>query len=34
MQKVDLPEETGSYDHWGMKLGKKNRPAGQWNGLT
>lgn len=26
MQKVDLPEETGSYDHWGMKLGKKTAP--------
>ena len=23
MQRIDLPEETGSYDHWAMKLEKK-----------
>ena len=26
MQKIDLPEETGSFDHWALKLGKKTAP--------
>ena len=26
MQRIELPEETGSYDHWGLKLEKKTAP--------
>lgn len=26
MQRIELPEETGAYDHWGLKLEKKTAP--------